>query len=777
MSRALRPRKARPSYASQLGISDGAGPSTIPLEDEGSSGSDFAPEPEVEEEAHDDLLEMDVDEERETDHASTARTPPPKVQRAPGSSLSTTTAVPFATSKSRKDQSRRLPPKSHAASKMSAPPLASGRTGKSYALPNPSIHHRHRAVPFYFREAKVERLEAPPVICSPVQTVPTNSITSEQALTDRVSKAWGYNVGAGPIWEIMEDRSCFKEALCAEGEEEKEKYRRPRVYGDVVVKRGWEILRDEDAAKYLPTDTVTTEDGRLKPPPPIQCHLGPFNKQTRVEMNMFDSLAISEFIPGAQSYVFNAGSPVWGLDWCPIHPDDRPHRKYKQYLAVAPFPSRSHAPNIGSKTQRPTPACVQIWALQTVRRAKSADGAEMTCEMVLCLDGGPAHEVKWCPLPAHDERRQSKSGPEPRKLGLLAGTFEDGSLSIYAVPDPVDVTPRSQESSLPVYVRLPEPLLRIELEETSCWTLDWANSEVIAVGCTNGYIAVYDIGKALKTGEGPNILPTHFIAVHQSALRALAWIRVPPTSAPGAPVSTENPTIIASGGYDGVECLTDIREPHGNVMNRTRDVINSATYSPFAAGPIMIDHDNTVKAYTVSPSMLGRGHVLLEPDGPVWSVNASEYHPQLAVGSADGSCVTTNTHKSTRRGGAVPFFVHKIYQLDYSRKTGEFRMLERFLPQETQEKSTNTKGKKKDDDNSASNSTGVWPPEVGVHRVVWNSANGLGSAPLLASATGSGLCRVDWLLGRFIRDKVPYVDVPSMRKEVDGVADDDSGED
>jgi len=25
--------------------------------------------------------------------------------------------------------------------------------------------------------------------------------------------------------------------------------------------------------------------------------------------------------------------------------------------------------------------------------------------------------------------------------------------------------------------------------------------------------------------------------------------------------------------------------------------------------------------------------------------------------------------------------VHKIYQIDYSRKTGEFRMLERFLPQ------------------------------------------------------------------------------------------------
>ena len=39
-------------------------------------------------------------------------------------------------------------------------------------------------------------------------------------------------------------------------------------------------------------------------------------------------------------------------------------------------------------------------------------------------------------------------------------------------------------------VKLSEPLLRIELEETSCWSLDWANSELIAVGCTNGQFHV-----------------------------------------------------------------------------------------------------------------------------------------------------------------------------------------------------------------------------------------------------------------------------------------------
>lgn len=76
-------------------------------------------------------------------------------------------------------------------------------------------------------------------------------------------------------------------------------------------------------------------------------------------------------------------------------------------------------------------------------------------------------------------------------------------------------------------------------------------------------------------------------------------------------------------------------------------------YSPYGGGPVTIDHENIVKSYSASPSMLGRGHMLLEPQGPVWSVSSSEWHPQLGVGSADGSCLTTNLLRSTRRSGSI----------------------------------------------------------------------------------------------------------------------------
>ncbi|KIK97454.1 hypothetical protein PAXRUDRAFT_10176 [Paxillus rubicundulus Ve08.2h10] len=865
MPRELHPGRSRQNYTefADYDIEDGedVGPSLEAqlMDEEGGDESEPAPEtgPNLDSKKEqrsdsDGDFDMDVQEDQapEVPVAETSKRSRQVVSSAAAAAVQvsrgSTNPATFVSSKTRKDQSRRLPPKMQleqgpSTSSVVAPRLTAPRTSKMYALPNPSAHHRHRAIPVFLRKEMVERLEKPPSLFEEPQIASTNSITASQSLTDRISKAWGFNVGAGPVWEIMEDRSCYKEAIDSSTSSGDESSRRPRVYQNISVRPGWEVLSYKDACRYLPTDAVMTDDEQFKPPPKVDCYIGPYGQQTLVAFNMFDSVATckclllsspfvnsdispAKYFKDGKSYVFNAGSPVWGVDWCPTHPEDRSGegvffhqletypmahdmwdtaRNFKHYLAIAPVPSRSHAPSIGAKVSLPSPACVQIWALGLSIPDENAiddddprrDPAEIRCEMVLCLEGGPAQDIKWCPLPAHDRWECVMPRDAPRKLGILAGTFEDGSLSIYTVPDPEDVKPSNHDRTLPVFVKLSEPALRIELEGTSCWSLDWANSEVIAVGLTNGEIsvtislhrmmslqgciAVYDVKNALAGGDGPSIFPTHFISVHQSAIRALAWIRVPPTNSAGVPITSGDPTVIASGGYDGVECLTDIREPHGNVVNRTRDVINSTTYSAFAAGPIMIDHDNTVKSYSVSPSMLGRGHVLMEPDGPVWSVNASEYHPQLAVGSADGSCTTTNLLKSTRRGGAVPFLVHKIYQLDYSRKTGELRMLDHFLPQETQERSVNVKGTARTKKEGAqavgiNNSTGVWPQEIGVHRVAWNSGNGLSGAPLLASATGSGLCRVDWLLGRWIKDKVPYVSVPDMRQEVERISDEES---
>jgi transcription factor C subunit 6 len=60
---------------------------------------------------------------------------------------------------------------------------------------------------------------------------------------------------------------------------------------------------------------------------------------------------------------------------------------------------------------------------------------------------------------------------------------------------------------------------------------------------------------------------------------------------------------------------------------------------------------------------------------------------------------------------------------------------------------------------------GAWPAEAGIHRVAWHSGSGLSTAPLLASGMACGLCRVDWLPGRFAQDRIPYGDIAMVRME------------
>ena len=89
-----------------------------------------------------------------------------------------------------------------------------------------------------------------------------------------------------------------------------------------------------------------------------------------------------------------------------------PDRNYKQYLAVGPFPSHSHSPEIGRRVSRPSPASIQIWSLSPTQRTRDSDSMDvdqdddsgvMKCELIICIDGGPAHELKWCPLPSYDK--------------------------------------------------------------------------------------------------------------------------------------------------------------------------------------------------------------------------------------------------------------------------------------------------------------------------------------------------------------------------------------
>jgi len=89
--------------------------------------------------------------------------------------------------------------------------------------------------------------------------------------------------------------------------------------------------------------------------------------------------------------------------------------------------------------------------------------------------------------------------------------------------------------------------------------------------------------------------------------------------------------------------------------------------------------------------------------------------------------------------------------------------------QETLDRSAAKKARSKHPEaNLAQINPGAWTPEVSVQRVVWNNGNGLGNCQLLVSGTASGLCRIDWMGGRWFKDQtLGPGGIEALRGEVD----------
>jgi transcription factor C subunit 6 len=146
-------------------------------------------------------------------------------------------------------------------------PAAAPTSRQNYALPNPNIHHRHRPVPLLrgpivasTAAARVERLVRPPLLFAPNETAPTNAYASTPSLTSRVGKGWGASIGAGPVWQMVEDLGWFQEAEKYQQQRTnlpdqaaqvqvvcEERMRRPRVHADLAIPddQAWIVLSAE----------------------------------------------------------------------------------------------------------------------------------------------------------------------------------------------------------------------------------------------------------------------------------------------------------------------------------------------------------------------------------------------------------------------------------------------------------------------------------------------------------------------------------------------------
>lgn len=427
---------------------------------------------------------------------------------------------------------------------------------------------------------------------------------------------------------------------------------------------------------------------------------------------------------------------------------------------------------------------------------------------ILLALASEATVVRWCP---RGGAKEDGDGPVSHVktlpcLGLLAIASVDGSVGIYAPPDPTVATsgllrgsPDKPSSEADVLLLNLKPRAHLLLPDTTCLTLEWANHDVIAGGCTNGYIVIWHVLDVLTdvasastdTTTFPfvpiNIRPTHYVSLHAAPVRSLEWIRTPPLNQKGEPEIDQDPTFLASTGYDGSLKLVDTEDIASSAtLIHERGETTSLAFSPTLGSLHLADSDYSIKAICVKPRDLGVSKKILIQLGLLWQLATSDLHSFIAYAGADGVCGLASMIRPQKYKSRATMWAPKVYQLDFSRNTGELRMLDNIKPDPRSNDGTAVVNEviAKPKSNKAKDSSrkvgkprtgqvaqinspvGIWPPIVAVHCVSWCPS--IRRATILASGTGCGLVRVDAVEGGWHGKGMRFGGIDEL---IDGAAD------
>ncbi|ORY81743.1 WD40-repeat-containing domain protein [Leucosporidium creatinivorum] len=514
------------------------------------------------------------------------------------------------------------------------------------------------------------------------------------------------------------------------------------------TKKGGDTAMEEDDDGEAPPEEEE-EQAQAEEREKLKVWLGSLKNgeegQEKIELGRFESRRLDEFLPRKPGFIFNAGGAVMGLDWCPLPHPPSP----VEYLALTTI--SSHSASI-SRTINPGPSLIQIWSLDmttpsdfAIETDKEEGGEGMKMVMGLCIEEGDAWEVKWCPRGGSgEEDAMQVDGEENGRLGILAGAFADGSVSLFAVPDPKKA---GAEEGKVLYLKA-KPILKLTLPDTTCDSIAWASHETIAAGCNNGYIAIWDVGSALRSGATIT-RPLQYFPTHTASIRSLTFLRTPPLhrSLDGTLNTDQEPTYIASAGHDGSTTLIDLADTTAPVViTHDRGFIGAIAWSPHTGCIVTHDADAAVRLISIKAKDFAATRAVVKLTGVVQNLATSDHHPFVASASADGACTLSNAARTSKKKAYKGHYFHRVFRLDFNRLLGEYRMIDNLHVESTVGiDSTLRPPSKATAKNDYAAITGAWAPEINVSRVCWHPS--LNRACLLASGTVSGLVRVDWVEG------------------------------
>ena len=324
------------------------------------------------------------------------------------------------------------------------------------------------------------------------------------------------------------------------------------------------------------------------------------------------------------------GEAINCLAWAPNQ------RTPTQYLAVTCAPKNS----LGSDDDSKTPASsafvgcsdgasiIQIWRFagkgSSTLGQTSIDTAEPPCRVLtMCTTWGRVMQFKWCGVP--DSGGSDSGQSNTKHLGLLALICRDGYLRVLDVYD--DSTPAVPSRT----VRITQCAFEAKPPATVCTCIAWISTTLIAAGCANGFVAIWDLERHMRSLTHPKKpCPELYRLLHPTYIVELN------TCYPS------HPHMLLSSSYDGFLRATDIRSPDEDCVSslRSRTSYVGLEWFDRCLSVICADESCTVKGAHLR--LFDHSKLVLRSRASVTCLSTSPLHGSILIGSIDGTTSLIN---------------------------------------------------------------------------------------------------------------------------------------
>ncbi|KAJ5577246.1 hypothetical protein N7535_004172 [Penicillium sp. DV-2018c] len=484
---------------------------------------------------------------------------------------------------------------------------------------------------------------------------------------DHLSKATYYNLAFGSddrdLIAAIHSRMRWNKAMdvtfpsraALEGKEGDPSYLYGPTFGvhpDDLLKEsttGWDWYYDRDTGtafkkrQRLRNMNKTTIFQKYLPPQDARKHgilLGPHNNQQLYKLGYHETFDFGQAWgdrstqPGPsetgtkkirEGWILNIGHKVLCMAWAPNQDG------LTQYLAVvAPITEAQKAqctpegskPTTPFRPSNPTPSALQIWEF----KGKTSETPTITLDMetkprlrqVLCADWGDLRRMSWNSVPRTKREEDEKGTKE--SIGLLATIWGDGKVRVLDIK-----TARGSQTT--EYLKVESPAFEARPPTTVCTCVTWLSPSDLAVGCGNGFAAVWNIHP--RAGSEP--VPFFYRPIHDTYVLSI-------TSA-----YPTNPQILVTTAMDGATRMWSLIDTTSEMASTVRMRGSSAhiSYSPLCQSVVAGDENEFARIIPirrfVSTTVIARFASNISAMAP-----SSTHHPCALFGSTAGEVAGTN---------------------------------------------------------------------------------------------------------------------------------------